>query len=129
MQSIYYEIEIKVFLRFLVDIRTWSKYWYLKYFFSIFLAKISAWLRCVAITLHFRRQSSSSSGTPSLSPCCRQAEHTVPRIFHCPKHPTTTTPLHMWQDPKRAVVSLKTWLCFESRLPPKRPRPEPPPTP
>ena len=62
-----------------------------------------------------------------LCPCCRQEEHTVRHLFQCDSHPTTLTPVDLWQRPETALEFLRNWPCFE-RIDPERPPPEPPPT-
>ena len=63
----------------------------------------------------------------AVCPCCRQTDHTTQHLFSCPEHPTTLTPLDLWQRPGEAVEFLSSWPCFD-RIHRARPPPEPPPT-
>ena len=63
----------------------------------------------------------------AVCPCCRQTDHTTQHLFSCPEHPTTLTPLDLWQRPAEAVEFLSSWPCFD-RIHRARPPPEPPPT-
>ena len=64
----------------------------------------------------------------AICPCCRQEDHTTRHLFDCPEHPTTLTPLDLWQRPGEAVEFLSSWPCLD-RLHLERPPPEPPPSP
>ena len=86
-------------------------------------------------SLNEYRERTGLSDTP-VCPCCRQAPHSVHRIFDCPSHPTDLTPLDMWRHPREVGRFLSTWPCFnipdEDRHhpepPSERPPPEPPPS-
>ena len=62
----------------------------------------------------------------SLCPSCNLHTHTVNHVFNCAAHPTSLSPIDLWQRPKLAADFL-AGLPFFRPAEEQRPPPEPPP--
>ena len=54
----------------------------------------------------------------NLCPSCRGSPHTTSHIFSCPSHPTSLTPLDLWDRPCSVASFLSSFLLTAPSVPP-----------
>ena len=64
-----------------------------------------------------------------ICPECESGVHTVAHLFACPAHPTSLTPLDLWQRPIEVARFLRGMTAFAELPPLDPPVPPPPPEP